>query len=75
MGKTGFTYRFILAKSLKIVFSKINRPISITFDKSHPCMEGIQDCSDIRPERLQRGYDHKNAKLGWGVLIFVLKNC
>ena len=31
-------------------------------------MKGIQACSNIRPDSLKRGDNHKNVKIGWDLL-------
>jgi hypothetical protein len=31
-------------------------------------VKGIQACSNIRPDSLQRGNNHKNVKIGWDLL-------
>jgi hypothetical protein len=51
---------FILKKK---VFSRTNRPISIQLDTNHPWVKGISNCSNKGPGPLQRGDNHKNAKI------------
>jgi hypothetical protein len=43
---------------LKIFFSRTSRPISIKLGINHPC-------SNKGPCPLQRGNNHKIAKMGW----------
>jgi hypothetical protein len=43
-------------------------PISIKQKKNPHCIKGIQVCSNTGPGHLQRGDNHKNAKIGWGHL-------
>jgi hypothetical protein len=53
---------------LKIFFSRPSRPISIKLDSNHPWVKGILNCSNKGPGPIQRGDNHKNAKMGWGHL-------
>jgi hypothetical protein len=57
---------FILGKkSLKIIFSRTRKPISIKLDTNHPCIKGIQVCTNKGTGLLQREIF---AKIGWGHL-------
>jgi hypothetical protein len=40
-----------------------SRPISIKLDTNYSCMKGIQVYSNDGPSPLQRGDNHKNAKI------------
>jgi hypothetical protein len=62
-------------KYLKI-FSRTSRPISIKLSTNHPLrVKGILNCSNKGPGSLQRGDNHKNAKMGWGHFnIFFFQN-
>jgi hypothetical protein len=40
--------------------------ISIKHGTNHPWVEGFQNCTNIGPVPLQRGDNHKNAKLWLG---------
>jgi hypothetical protein len=62
-GKTIFTYVYI-----EKIFSRTSRPISIKLGTNHPYVTGILNCSNKGPGPLQRGDNHKNAKMGWGHL-------
>jgi hypothetical protein len=54
---------------LKIIFfSRISRPISIKLGINHPWVKGNINCSNKGPGPLQRGDNHRNAKMGWGHL-------
>jgi hypothetical protein len=53
---------FILKK--KIFVSRASRPISIKLGINHPSVKGILNCSNKGPGPLQRGDDHKYAKMG-----------
>jgi hypothetical protein len=48
---------FILKKK---IFSRTSWQISIKFGTNHPCVKEIQNCTGP----LQRGDNHKNAKMG-----------
>jgi hypothetical protein len=52
----------------KIFFSRTSRPISIKLGINHPLVKGTLDCSKKGPGPLQRGNNHRNAKMGWGHL-------
>jgi hypothetical protein len=52
-------FYIVKKKSFKI-FSRTGRPISIKLDTNHPCMEGIQVCSNKRPVEIIT----KNAEIG-----------
>jgi hypothetical protein len=43
-------------------------PKSIKLGTNYPWMKGNQACSNKGPCPLQRGDNHKNAKMGWGHL-------
>jgi hypothetical protein len=45
-------------------------PISIKLGTNHSCKKGIQVYSNEVPSPLQRGDNHKSAKIGKGYLIF-----
>jgi hypothetical protein len=47
----------------KKIFSRISRSISIKLGTNHPSVKGIQNCSNQGPGPLQRGDNHKNAKI------------
>jgi hypothetical protein len=51
-----------------IFFSRTSRPISIKLCTNHLRVKGILDLSNKGPVPLQRGDNHKNAKMGWGHL-------
>jgi hypothetical protein len=53
---------------LKVFFSRTSRLISIKVGINHPWVKGILNCSNKGPVPLQRGDNHKNAKIGWGHL-------
>jgi hypothetical protein len=53
---------------LKKIFSRTSRPISIKLGINHPWVKGILNCLHKGPGPLQRGDNHKNAKMGWGHL-------
>jgi hypothetical protein len=49
---------------LKNIFSsRTSRPISIKLDANHPWVNGILNCTNEGPGPLQRGDNHKNAKV------------
>jgi hypothetical protein len=50
----------------KIFFSRTSWPISIKLGISHPWVKEILNCSNKGPGLLQRGDNHKNAKIRWG---------
>jgi hypothetical protein len=52
----------------KIFFSRTSWPNSIVLNTNYPWVKGIQVCSNKGPGPLQRGDNHKNAKMGWGHL-------
>jgi hypothetical protein len=56
----------------KIYFSITSRPISIKLGINHPWVKGILNCSNEGPGPLQREYNYKNAKMGWGNLKIFL---
>jgi hypothetical protein len=49
----------------KIFFSRTSWPISIKLGINHPLVKGILNCSNKGLGHLQRGDNHKNAKMGW----------
>jgi hypothetical protein len=51
---------------LKKIFSRTSKLISIKLGINHPWVKGILNCSNKGPGPLQRGDNHKNAKIGWG---------
>jgi hypothetical protein len=60
IGKTIFTYVYIEKK----IFSRTSRPIAIKLITNISCMMGIQIYSNEGPSPLQRGDNHKCAKIG-----------
>jgi hypothetical protein len=56
---------FILKKK---IFSRTSRPISNKLRINHPWVKRILNYSKKGPGPLQRGYNHKNAEMGWGHL-------
>jgi hypothetical protein len=52
----------------KIFFSRSSRPIIIKLGTNHPYVKGIQNCTNQGLGPMQRGDNHKNAKMGWGHL-------
>jgi hypothetical protein len=50
----------------KKIFSRTSRPISVKLGTSHPWVKGILKCSNKWPGPLQRGDNHKNAKIWQG---------
>jgi hypothetical protein len=53
---------------LKKIFSRTSRPILIKLGVNHPWVKGTLNCSKKGPDPFQRGYNHRNAKIGWGHL-------
>jgi hypothetical protein len=53
--------------TLKKIFSKTSRSISINICKTHPWVKGILNCSNKGPGSLQRGDKTKIQK--WGGVI------
>jgi hypothetical protein len=51
---------------LKKIFSRTSRPISIKLGTNHPWVKEILDYTNKRPDPLQRGDNHKNAKIWRG---------
>jgi hypothetical protein len=49
---------------LKKIFSRTSRPIAIKLGTDISCMMGIQVYSNEGPSPLQRGNNHKSAKVG-----------
>jgi hypothetical protein len=49
---------------LKKIFSRTSRPISIKLGINHPWVKGILNYSYKGLGPLQRGDNHKNAKMG-----------
>jgi hypothetical protein len=45
----------------KKIFSRTSRPISIKLGINHPWVQGILNCSNKGPGRLQSGDNHKNG--------------
>jgi hypothetical protein len=58
----------IHCKFLKIFFSRTSRPNSIKLGTNYPWENGMQVCSNKGPGPLQRGDNHKNVKIGSGLL-------
>jgi hypothetical protein len=50
----------------KTIFSRTSRPISIKLGTNHPLVKGILNCTTKGSGPLQRGDNHKNAKI-WRV--------
>ena len=46
-------------------FSRTAGPNSTKLGTHHPWVKGLQVCSNEGPGSLQRGDNHKNAKIGW----------
>jgi hypothetical protein len=63
--ETIFTYVYI---EKKIFFSRTSRPISFKLGTNHPWVKGILNSSNKGSGPLQRGDNHKNARMGWGHL-------
>jgi hypothetical protein len=60
---------------LKTIFSRTSRPISIKLGINHPWVKGTLNCQQFvqkGPGPLQRGDNHRNAKMGWGHLKIFL---
>jgi hypothetical protein len=55
---------FILKK--KSLLQKQQSPISINLGTNHPWVKGILNYSNQGPGPIQRGDNHKTAKMGWG---------
>jgi hypothetical protein len=49
----------------KIFFSRTSSPIAIKHVIYHPWIKGILNCSNKGPGPVQRGNNHKNAKMEW----------
>jgi hypothetical protein len=64
IGKTIFTYFYIEKK----ILSRTSWPISSKLGINHSWVKGILYCSNEGPGPLQRGDNHKNAKMGRGHL-------
>jgi hypothetical protein len=47
----------------KQIFSTTSRPISIKHGTNHHWVNGFQNCTNKGPVPLQRGDNHKNAKI------------
>jgi hypothetical protein len=52
----------------KIFLSRTSWPITIKLGINLPWVQGILNCSNKGPGPLQKGYNLKNAKMGWGHL-------
>jgi hypothetical protein len=50
---------------LKTIFLRTSRPVSIKLGINHPWIKGILNYSNKGSGSLQRGDNHKNAKMGW----------
>jgi hypothetical protein len=59
---------YICLYGKKIFFSRTSGPISIKLGTNHRWVKGILNCSNKGSGSLQRGDNHKNAKMGWGHL-------
>jgi hypothetical protein len=46
--------------------SRTSRPVSIKHGTNHPWVKGFQNCTNKGPVPVQRGDNHKNAKIWWG---------
>ena len=53
---------------LKIFFSRTTGPISFKLGTSHPQVTEFQICTSKGPSLLQRGDNHKNAQIRWGLM-------
>jgi hypothetical protein len=53
----------IYRKSLKIFFSRTTGPISTKLDRKHPCMKGIQNCTNDDDRPFPRGDNSENVKI------------
>ena len=53
---------------LKIFFSRTSRPNSVKLGTNYPWMKGNQVCSNKGPGSRQRGDNHRNVKMGQGLL-------
>jgi hypothetical protein len=52
---------------LKIFFYITSKPNSIKLGTNYPLVKGIQFCANKWPIPPQRGDNHKNVKMGWGL--------
>jgi hypothetical protein len=55
---------FICVCIEKKIFSRTSRPVSIKLGTNHSWIKGILNCSNKGPGPLQRGDNHKSAKIG-----------
>jgi hypothetical protein len=51
--------------TLKTIFSRTSKPISIKLGTNHPWVKRIKDCSKELPGSFPRVHNHRNAKIGW----------
>jgi hypothetical protein len=51
---------------LKKISSRTSTPISIKLDANHPWVKGTLNYTNKGPDPLQRGDNHKNAKIWRG---------
>jgi hypothetical protein len=51
--------------TLKTIFSRTSRPISIKFGIYHPLVKRTKDCSKEGSGSFPRKDNHRNAKIGW----------
>jgi hypothetical protein len=58
----------------KKVFSRTSWPISIKLGTNHLWVKGIVNCTNKGPGPLQRGDNHKNAKIGEIIEKIFLEN-
>jgi hypothetical protein len=51
--------------------------MTIKLDTNHPCMKGIQVCSNKGSDPLQRRDNHKNENIGWVLFknLFLKNHC
>jgi hypothetical protein len=63
IGKTISTYVYIEKNLLQNQQVNFNQTCT-----NHPWVKGILNCSNKGPGPLQRGDNHKNAKMGWAYL-------
>jgi hypothetical protein len=56
---------------VKDLRSKTCRPISIKLLANYPCTKGIKVCLDKGTDPHQKGDNHKNVNIGWGLLTIL----
>jgi hypothetical protein len=54
--------------TLKTIFYRTSKPISIKFGTNHPWVKRIKDCSKQGPGSFPRGDNHRNAKIN-GIIL------